>query len=474
MKDKQFEKHESGLVRRLGMGTAFLLVVSAMVGSGVFKKVAPMSYDTGSAFWILACWIMAGLVSWFGALSNAEVASQIAEPGGQYEYFKRIFGKPLAFLYGWTGFTVVQSATAASVAYVFSESVNSLWALPLIDLWGIENLSVKLLTVMVLWIITGINLGGVHQGERVSNVLTSLVIVCILGITLLCFGHGQPGLPDWSLSAGKGSSIGPGALFLGMMSAFWAYEGWNNLGFLAGEIRNPTRNVPLALAAGVGFVMLLYVGINASYLFVLPVESFQKVHEEGNTIAAVSVVQSFLGPVGRNLIVVVIMVATFGSANNTLMSAARVYFAMARDGVFFKKAGKIHPSTNVPNYALLLQAVWASVLVFSGSFDQLTDMLIFAAFIFYGLGGAGLFILRYQKARVRPENDAIIDHEKLEKSGFRVPGYPFIPGFFILFCIGLVVNSIFERPMESGMGLLLMATGIPFYFYWSRKHKPAK
>jgi APA family basic amino acid/polyamine antiporter len=191
MSKQIFEKHESGLVQRLGPGTAFLLVVSSMVGSGVFKKVAPMSADTGTAVWILACWVLAGIVSWFGALSNAEVASQIAEPGGQYVYFKRIFGKPLAFLYGWTGFTVVQSATAASVAYVFSESVNSLFALPHLSLWGIENLSVKILTVLVLWVITGINMKGVHQGERLSNVLTSLVILCIIGITILCFTYGK-------------------------------------------------------------------------------------------------------------------------------------------------------------------------------------------------------------------------------------------------------------------------------------------
>ena len=453
MSKQTFEKHESGLVQRLGPGTAFLLVVSSMVGSGVFKKVAPMSTDTGTAVWILACWILAGIVSWFGALSNAEVASQIAEPGGQYVYFKRIFGKPLAFLYGWTGFTVVQSATAASVAYVFSESVNSLFALPHLSLFGIENLSVKLLTVLVLWVITGINLKGVHQGERLSNVLTSLVILCIIGITILCFTYGKGEATHIALSETK--SIAPGALFLGMMSAFWAYEGWNNLGFLAGEIKNPKKNIPLALAGGVGFVMLMYVAINASYLYVLPVEAFQKIHAEGNTIAAVSVVQSFLGPIGSSVIIVVIMVATFGSTNNSIMSAARVYFAMARDGLFFKKVAHCDPVHNVPTYALLFQAVWASVLVFSGSFDQLTDMLIFAAFIFYGLGAAGLFVLRIREPHA--------------PRGFKVPGYPVVPALFVLFCLGLVMNSILERPKESGMGLLLMATGIPFYFWWTRK-----
>jgi len=457
MSSENFEKHESGLVQRLGMGAAFLLVVSSMVGSGVFKKVAPMSADLGSAWLVIACWVLAGVVSWFGALSNAEVASQIAEPGGQYVYFKKIFGRPLAFLYGWTAFTVVQSATAASVAYVFSESVNTLFGLPVLSLFGIENLSVKLLTVLVIWLVTTINLFGVHQGEKVSNVLTSSVIICIVVITVMCFAFGNGSFQHFTLPEPSDRGVSMGAIFLGMMSAFWAYEGWNNLGFLAGEIKNPYRNIPLALAGGVGFVMLLYVGINVAYLYVLPVEAFQKIHAEGNTISAIAVIQSFLGPVGSSIVVVVIMVATFGTTNNTLMGAARVYFAMARDGLFFKKAAHCHSVYNVPSYALVIQAVWASVLVFSGSFDQLTDMLIFAAFIFYALGVSGVFVLRIK--------------EPLALRGFKVPGYPIVPGVFILFCIGLVVNSILEKPYESGMGLLLMATGLPFYFWWNREKK---
>jgi APA family basic amino acid/polyamine antiporter len=454
MEQTEFKKHESGLVQRLGAGTAFLLVVSSMVGSGVFKKVAPMSTDLGSAWLIIFCWILAGLISWFGALTNAEIAGQIAEPGGQYVYFKRIYGRALAFFFGWTAFTVIQSATIASVAYVFVESLRSLAGLPEIPLFGIENASIKIFAVLAIWLITAINLLGVHQGERLSNVVTSLVILCIISITILCFvfGKGDMGHFQTPTFSDKGMSLG--AVFLGMLSAFWAYEGWNNLGFLAGEIKNPYKNIPIALAAGVGFVMLLYVSINMAYLYVLPVESFQQIHAEGKTISAISVVQSFMGPIGSSLIIIVIMIATLGTTNNSIMSASRVYFSMARDGLFFKKAAYCDSRYNVPSYALVFQAIWASVLVFSGSFDQLTDMLIFAAFIFYGLGGAGVFILR-MKAPDAPRQ-------------FKVPGYPFVPAVFILFCVGLVGNSILERPYESGVGLALMATGIPFYFYWNR------
>ncbi len=455
MSQKEFQKHESGLVQRLGLGTAFLLVVSSMVGSGVFKKVAPMSTDLGSAWLIIFCWILAGLVSWFGALTNAEVASQIAEPGGQYVYFKKIYGKGLAFFYGWTAFTVIQSATIASVAFVFTESVHSLVGLPEIPLFGIENGTIKLFSVLSIWLVTFINLFGVHQGERLGNVVTSLVIFCIISITILCFIFGKGDMAHFTSPSFSDRGMSMGAIFLGMLSAFWAYEGWNNLGFLAGEIKNPYKNIPIALAAGVGFVMLLYVGINLAYLYVLPVEKFQQIHAEGKTISAIAVVQSFLGPVGSSLIVLVILIATLGTTNNSIMSASRVYFSMARDGLFFKKAAHCHPVYNVPTYALVFQAIWASVLVFSGSFDQLTDMLIFAAFIFYGLGGAGVFVLRLR--------------HPLTIRNFKVPGYPFVPAIFILFCIGLVGNSILERPYESGIGLALMATGLPFYWFWANK-----
>lgn len=431
-----------------------------MVGSGVFKKIAPMSAELGSALWVLLAWLVAGLVSWFGALTNAEVGSQITEPGGQYEYFKRIFGKPIAFFYGWTAFTVIQSATAAAVASVFAQSVHSIFPFSALELGNISisvTYLVKLLAIMVVWLVTCINLLGVQHGEKVNNLFTSTVVVSIILIIGLCFFGGSGSLSHFTQApeAASTQAVTMSSFFLAMLAAFWAYEGWNNLGFLAGEIRNPSRNVPLGLALGVGFVMVIYVAINAAYLYVLPVEQFNQINQQENSIAAVVVIQSFLGPIGSTIIACAIMVATFGTTNNTVMSASRVYFAMARDGLFFKKAGFCHPKYDVPTFALIYQSIWASVLIFSGSFDQLTDMLIFAAFIFYGTGAAAVFVLRkrYPNAH-RP---------------FKVPGYPIVPGLFIIFCAVLVVNSIVNQPKECGMGLLLIASGIPFYLFWTQK-----
>jgi APA family basic amino acid/polyamine antiporter len=245
-----------------------------------------------------------------------------------------------------------------------------------------------------------------------------------------------------------------GAMFTAMMSAFWAYEGWNNLGFMGGEIQKPHRNIPLGLMIGVGFVMLVYVCINFTYLYVLPIDKLIAVNSQKNTIAAIEVVKEFMGQGGVLFITALILMATFGSTNNTVMSAARIYFAMAQDKLFFKKAGVCHDDYKTPSNALLMQACWASVLVLSGTFDQLTDMLIFASFMFYGAGALGVFVLRRKMPDVpRP---------------YKAFGYPVIPAFFILFCITLVVMSLIERPAECGVGLLLICSGLPFYWAWRK------
>jgi APA family basic amino acid/polyamine antiporter len=249
-----------------------------------------------------------------------------------------------------------------------------------------------------------------------------------------------------------------GAFFAAMMQAFWAYEGWNNLGFLGGEVKNPHRTIPLSLTFGVLFVIGVYVLINFSYLYVLPVKDFIALQSDENAIAAVAVANAFLPGIGATLITVLILIATFGSTNNSILTSPRVYFAMARDGLFFRKAGELHPVNKVPSGALLMQSTWACVLVLSGSFDQLTDMLVFAAFIFYGLGAFGLFVLRKKMPA---------DERK-----FRVPGYPFVPGFFVAFCAVLVFISLFERPLESFTGLALIALGYPFYLWFSASNKP--
>lgn len=470
-------QQQTNLVKSFGFFTAFLLVAGSMIGSGVFKKVAPMMNELGSPWLVLLALLSAGIISLLGALTNAEVAGLIAEPGGQYAYFKKMYGKPFSFLYGWSMMSVVQTATAASVAYVFAESLNALYELPrLNEAWETKtygsdpfvfkpfyNLGVKTVTIGLLLTLTAINYVGVKWGGWVLKILASSVIACIVIIILLCLSLGGGDMENLNHAAvvadvNKQSGMGfMGAFFAAMMAAFWAYEGWNTVGFMGGEIKNPYKNIPRALTYGTLFVIALYMLINFAYVYVLPAENFVAIHQAENQIAAVEVVRSFLGGAGATFILVLIMMSTFNSTNTTIMGAPRIYYGMANDGLFFKGVSKVHPRYKTPSNALLIQGVWASVLVLSGNFDQLTDMLIFAAFIFYGAGAFGVFVLRRKLKEVpRP---------------YKVFGYPFIPALFVVFCAVLVVVSIWEKPREAGIGAMLILSGIPVYFFMRHKYK---
>jgi APA family basic amino acid/polyamine antiporter len=456
------------LVRTFGLFTAILFVMGSIIGSGVFKKVAPMSAELGSSGLILAAWAVAGLITLLGALTNAEVAGLIAEPGGQFVYFRHMYGKAFAFFYGWSTLAVIQSATAAGVAYVFAECLNMLVPIPrLPDKWealnffGIfrpfENSGVKAVTIGLLLLLTGINYRGVQLGGLVLKVFSSTVIVSIVIIAALCFYLGE-GYPLWDfrflpVHETHGSFFA--AFFTAMMSAFWAYEGWNTVSFLGGEIQNPKRNIPLALTFGTLGVIAIYLTINAAYLYAQPPVFFQAIHAEENRIAAVEVISQLIGQTGGLLIVILILFSTFSCTNTTFMGAPRVYFAMAQSGVFPRFFGAVHARYRTPHRAVLIQGLWSSVLVLSGSFDQLTDMLVFAAFIFYGMGAFGVFVLR-QKMKDVPRP-------------YKVFGYPIVPLVFVLFCATLVVVSVQERPREAAIGLALILSGIPVYLYFMRE-----
>jgi APA family basic amino acid/polyamine antiporter len=306
----------------------------------------------------------------------------------------------------------------------------------------------------------------VRYGGGLSNLVTVAVVICIFSGVLLGLSVGGGGMdniqtPAEGYVSRSWANTGLiGSIFGALLSAFWAYEGWNSLIFIGGEIKSPHRNIPLALIFGVLFIMTVYLLVNFTYLYVLPIDGLISAHESKNTIAAMAVIRSFLGEGGALFISVLILVATFGCTNTTLLMASRIYYAMARNGLFFRTAGWCHPTYNTPSNALLLQAGWASMLILSGSFDQLTDMLIFASFIYYGSTAFGVFVLR------RKMPDA--------PRPYRVIGYPVVPALFVLFCASLVVITLYTRPREAFMGLALILAGLPFYFYWNRKNKMNK
>ncbi len=470
---KQHEVHSSGLLTKLGLYTAVLIVVSSMIGSGIFKKAAPMAADLQSGGILLLCWIIAGVVTLIGAATNAEVAGIIAAPGGQYVYFKEMYGKAFAFIYGWSCFSVIQTASIASIAYVFAESVNAVIPLPHLSeslesytLLGIFNplasFGVKALTIITIIFLTMANYLGVVFGGLISNFFTTLkvigiIIIIVLGLALSGGSVENLNPIGQSPVAEYGTSLGLfGAMFAAMLGAFWAYDGWNNIGYLGGEVKNPKRNIPLALFFGVGIVMAIYLLINFVYLYVMPVNEMIEIAGKENTIIAIEVMRKFLGAGGAFFISILIMVSTFGTTNGTILASSRIYFAMAKDKLFFQSCGDIHSKFKTPYTSLIIQGIWASLLVLSGTFDQLTDMLIFASFIFYGAGAFGVFILRKKmKDSPRP---------------YKAIGYPILPAIFVLFCLTLVVVTIIQNPRDAGIGLALVLSGIPFYLYWKKKN----
>ncbi len=461
-------------MRTLTLRAATLLIVSSVIGSGVYKKVAPMADQLGAPEWVLLAWALAGFISLCGALSNAEIAGMLADAGGEYAYFRHIYGRFMAFLWGWTTFAVIKTAAIASIAYVFAQSLNALVTLPRlpqnfeqIELWGLfqpfDNSGVKAATIALILALTFLNTRGLRGGAGISTWISRLVLASLLLLVVAGLGWGGGSWANMQTPASTFASRPVWdfdfikALFAALLAAFWAYEGWNTVGFLGAEIKEPNRNLPLALFSGMLLIIGAYVAVNFTYLYVLPIDQIIAGFKDQNEIAAVAVVRHFAGTAGAAGLSVLILITTLGCTNATVLMPPRVYYAMARDGLFFPAAAHIHPRYHTPNAALWIQGVWACVLVLSGSFDQLTDMLIFAAFFFYGATAFGVFVLRRREPQTpRP---------------YRVWGYPFIPALFVMFCAALVVITCFSHPREAALGAGLMLTGLPLYFWWTRSRE---
>ncbi len=454
------------LNRSLGLQLVIVLVIGNIIGSGVYKKVAPMTAELHSSGWVLVCWVLAGIISLFGALCNAEVAGLLADTGGEYSYYQKIYNKFFAFLFGWSLFAVIQTAAISALAYVFAESLNSVVHFPEllpsmadISIGGIfypfADLSVKLVAILLIILLTWLNSLGIKAGAEVSMGILILVFGSIFTIIVFGLASNAADMGRISMAVDNNTPVTVSAVFTAMLAAFWGYQGWASAGYVGGEIKDAKRNLPKGIVIGIIIIIILYQLVNATYLSLLSIPELDEIYKAGNKIAAIEAVRNFWGDNGVLFISVLIVITTLGCCNATILSSCRTYFAMANEGLFFKGVAKLN-NKQAPVNSLWVQGVWACILVLSGTFDQLTDMIIFAVFIFYGATTLGVFILRKKMPDApRP---------------YKVWGYPVVPAIVVIFCAVLIVNTVFSRPREAAIGAALMLTGVPLYYWFKRKN----
>ncbi len=458
------DPHKQTLARRLTLTNAVMVVIGSVIGSGIFLTPQNVAANVDVPGLMIGVWILTGLLTLAGALTNAEVASLIPEAGGQYVFFRVTFGQLTAFLYGWTTFIVYQTGSIAAIAVAFAKYLGyfvdlphlgpelEAWQLPLLgSIFPLKNIGITMVAIGAIITVTTINYFGVQFGGIIQNIFTIMKVVAIGAIIVLAFGSGKGSVdnffPLWGMPS-SGSLMA--AVGVAMIATLWSYDGWNSLTYLAGEVMEPQKNIPRALIIGTLAVILIYVTTNLAYLYILPIHEIAQ-----SKLVAADVMNRVFYGWGGAIISAMVMVSTFGTVNATSMTTARVFYAMAKDKMFFKSMGEVHPKFRTPNKSLLVQCLWACILCLTGTYDQIFTYVIFAGWIFYALGGVAVFILRAKQPNaVRT---------------YKVPLYPVIPVVFILVATWFVYNTIVEQTTDSMVGLFLVAAGIPFYLYWNKQ-----
>jgi len=474
-----------GFVKALTLTDATMLVAGSMIGSGIFIVSADISRTVGSPLWLMLAWIAAGVITILGALAYGELAAMYPRAGGQYIFLRESMGSLMGFLYGWTLFIVIQTGTIAAVAVAFGRFLGVLWPAITPDRFGwfpqfdittpgglieVGLTPQRLIALVSIWILTWINLRGVREGKLVQTTLTivktgALALLILLGVTI---GRNPEAI---AANFGPGNFVGSvdiTSVFLisfgaSLVGSLFSSDAWNNVTFAAAEVKNPQRNLPLALLLGTGLVTVLYLLANVAYLNVLPLAGTKEaasVIGRGIQFATQDRVGSaaaemIFGAIGGTIMASAILISTFGCNNGLILSGARVYYAMAKDKLFFRGAGQLSRN-HVPARALIFQAIWASLLCLTGTYGQLLDYVIFAALIFYALTTIGLFILRSK----RPDAER----------PYKAIGYPVLPALYIVLAstIAVVLLIADKTRAQAISGLVLVALGIPVFYLWRR------
>jgi basic amino acid/polyamine antiporter, APA family len=434
----------TNLPRTLGLRDLILLTIGSVIGSGIFLVPgAVLRQVNGFIIPALLVWMVGGVLSLLGALTYGELAALKPEAGGLYVYIRDCFGRFPAFLFGWTLFFVISSGAVATLAVAFSAYLGEI--VPLTPLLA------KSIAVLMIAVVTMVNVLGTRKSSDLQNWTTAAKVIAILvmSFVLLWLGRGfqgsgpilWPSYVNTSLVSGFG---------LAMISVLWAYEGWQFVTYNAGEVINAKRNFPLGLLIGTSALVGIYLLANLGYLAALG-----GIGVAGSDRLAATAVSTVIAPTAVKLITIMILISIFSATNGTMLSSPRVYYAMARDGLFFHKLAEVHPSFQTPAFAVIAGAVWSAILAITGTFEQLLTYVIFIGWIFYALAGASIFMYR------RRMPDAV--------RSFRVPGYPLTPLLFVIAAAALALNTIVTQPTRAGTGIVIVLLGAPAYLIWRKK-----
>ena len=456
------------LIRGLGPVATTAVVVGNVIGTGVFLKSRVMTCNVGTPGRVIAVWVVAGLLSLAGALTYAELAALWPRAGGEYVFIRNAYSSRLAFLFGWMRFFASGAGSLAALAVGFAIFLNVMVGETLnvayfhLDLPGyrIPFGSLQIVALSAIAFVTIVNCASVSVGGKFATVLTAIKVgsIVALGVGVLVFARGtwanfllqdSGGACEGVAGAARGGSAGFAAAMLG---ALWAYNGWNEMTFVSGEVKNPQRNIPLALVTGMIICMVLYVFVNTTYFYVLTPTAVANVPATSSVAGAV--VETFLGEITVVLMAAAMMISTLGALHTSTMANSRIPFAMANDGLFPKPLAKVSARTHVPVRALLVQGVWAGVLALSGSYDTLTDYVIFVNWMFFALVIVSVFFIRQRVPRA--------------EGAYRAWGYPVVPLLFLLTTAWLLVTTLITAPVRSLIGLALVALGLPVYHFMAR------
>jgi APA family basic amino acid/polyamine antiporter len=462
------------LIRGLTLVAAASIVIGNVIGTGVFLKARVMTCNVGTPTMVVVVWIAAGLLSLAGALTYAELAAMMPRAGGEYVFVREAYGRPLGFLYGWMQIFIAKTGSQASLAVAFAIFFNDLtggtlsrnFFTLLIPGFPVPFGGLQVMALSAIILFTIVNCAAVAVSGHVATVLTFVKIALVLGVGLGAFLLSQDGgFANFGLANAGGACEGVDAAArygvagfgAAMLGALWGYDGWNNLTLVAGEVKNPQKNIPRALISGMLVIIAAYVFVNIAYFYALTPTEVASVSAKSSVAREVAL--RVFGPVAVSLVAAGLLFSSVGSLHTSILTGARVPYAMSRDRLFFQSLSRLSPKTRVPVGALVLQGVWACVLALSGSFDTLTDYVVFGSWIFYGLTTASVFVFRRR----------LPDAER----PYRAWGYPVVPIVFLLVTGWLLVNTLITTPVQAFIGLALILIGLPVYWYWARYNRRA-